>query len=150
MLREVGAGLAVGPNAVGELHRLGLADALRAVGVVSQSWDNRDGHDGAVLARLPLADGALARWGARRPGRRRGPERPDARKPGRARSQFDCLVVRRGELYGRQLARLAGTSPGRANGWYGIEALRVRRGRSLAAAYRVVIVDAATTVPDAA
>ena len=64
VLREVGAGLAVGPNAVRELHRLGLADALRAVGVVSQSWDYRDWHDGAVLARLPFADAAVARWGA--------------------------------------------------------------------------------------
>src|SRR5215207_11551166 len=64
VLREVGAGLAVGPNAVKVLHRLGLADALRAVGVASLSWDYRDWRDGARLAGLPLADAAVARWGA--------------------------------------------------------------------------------------
>ena len=32
-LREVGAGIAVSPNAVRVLHRLGLADALQAAGV---------------------------------------------------------------------------------------------------------------------
>ena len=46
VLREVGAGLALGPNAVKVLHRLGLADALRAVGVVPHS---RDWQTGAVL-----------------------------------------------------------------------------------------------------
>lgn len=64
VLREVGAGVAVGSNAVRVLHRLGLADAVRAVGVASQSWDHRDWHSGAVLGRLPLADFALVRWGA--------------------------------------------------------------------------------------
>ena len=64
VLGEVGAGLAVGPNAVRVLHRLGLADALRAVGVVSRSWDYRDWRDGTLLAGLPLADAAVARWGA--------------------------------------------------------------------------------------
>jgi 2-polyprenyl-6-methoxyphenol hydroxylase-like FAD-dependent oxidoreductase len=56
VLREVGAGLAVGPNAVRVLHRLGLADALRAVGVSSFSWDERDWQSGAVLSRVPLAE----------------------------------------------------------------------------------------------
>ena len=64
VLGEVGAGLAVGSNAVRVLHRLGLADALRGVGVLSRSWDYRDWQDGALLARLPLADAAVARWGA--------------------------------------------------------------------------------------
>jgi 2-polyprenyl-6-methoxyphenol hydroxylase-like FAD-dependent oxidoreductase len=64
VLGEVGAGLAIGPNAVRVLHRLGLADALRAVGVVSRSWDFRDWRDGALLAGLPLGDAAVARWGA--------------------------------------------------------------------------------------
>src|SRR5580765_3720853 len=41
VLREVGAGLAVGSNAVRVLHRLGLAEALRALGVASHSWDLR-------------------------------------------------------------------------------------------------------------
>jgi len=64
VLREVGAGLAVGPNAVRVLHRLGLADALRAVGVASLSWDFRDWQSGDVLGRVPLADVAPVRWGA--------------------------------------------------------------------------------------
>jgi salicylate hydroxylase len=64
VLREVGAGLALGPNAVRILHRLGLAEALRAVGVRSESWDFRDWQSGAVLGRVPLADAGEIRWGA--------------------------------------------------------------------------------------
>ena len=64
VLREVGAGLALGPNAVRVLHRLGLAEALRTVGVRSESWDFRDWQSGAVLGRVPLADAAEIRWGA--------------------------------------------------------------------------------------
>jgi salicylate hydroxylase len=64
VLREVGAGVAVGPNAVKVLHRLGLAEALRAVGVVSRSLDSRDWQSGALLGRVPLAEAAVARWGA--------------------------------------------------------------------------------------
>src|SRR5215207_3016010 len=64
VLREVGAGLALGPNAVRVLHGLGLAEALRAVGVASRSWDFRDWRSGAVLGRVPLGDAAPVRWGA--------------------------------------------------------------------------------------
>jgi salicylate hydroxylase len=64
VLREVGAGLALGPNAVRVLHRLGLAQDLRAVGVRSGSWDFRDWQSGAVLGRVPLAEAAETRWGA--------------------------------------------------------------------------------------
>ena len=64
VLREVGAGLALGPNAVRVLHRLGLADALRTVGVASLSWDFRDWQSGAILGRVPLGDVAPVRWGA--------------------------------------------------------------------------------------
>ena len=64
VLREVGAGLALGANAVRVLHGLGLAEALRAVGVRSESWDFRDWQSGAVLGRVPLADAGEARWGA--------------------------------------------------------------------------------------
>jgi salicylate hydroxylase len=63
-LREVGAGLAIGPNAVKVLHRLGLAEALRAVVVVPDSLDFRDWQDGSILSRVPLAGAAMARWGA--------------------------------------------------------------------------------------
>ena len=64
VLREVGAGVALGPNAVRVLHRLGLTEALRAVGVVSASLDSRDWRTGALLGRVPLAEEAVARWGA--------------------------------------------------------------------------------------
>jgi salicylate hydroxylase len=64
VLREVGAGVAISPNAVKVLHRLGLAQALQSVGVVSDSMDSRDWQTGAVLGRVPLADAAVKRWGA--------------------------------------------------------------------------------------
>jgi salicylate hydroxylase len=64
VLREVGAGLALGSNAVRVLERLGLGEALRAVGVASHSLDLRAWDDGAVFARLPLGEAAVARWGA--------------------------------------------------------------------------------------
>ena len=63
-LREVGAGIAVSPNAVRVLHRLGLADALHAAGVRSLSLDSRDWQTGALLGRVPLGDAGVARWGA--------------------------------------------------------------------------------------
>jgi salicylate hydroxylase len=64
VLREVGAGVAISPNAVKVLHRLGLAQALQSVGVVSDSMDSRDWQTGALLGRVPLADAAVKRWGA--------------------------------------------------------------------------------------
>lgn len=63
-LREVGAGVAISPNAIKVLHHLGLAEALRSVGVVSRSMDSRDWQTGALLGRVPLAEEAVARWGA--------------------------------------------------------------------------------------
>lgn len=64
VLREVGAGVFISPNAVKVLHGLGLAGALGAAGVVSLSLDRRDWQSGAVLGRMPLAAAAVARWGA--------------------------------------------------------------------------------------
>jgi salicylate hydroxylase len=64
VLREVGAGVAISPNAVKVLHRLGLAEALQEVGVVSHSMDSRDWQSGALLGRVPLAEVAVERWGA--------------------------------------------------------------------------------------
>lgn len=60
----MGAGVAIGPNAVKILHGLGLEEPLRAVAVVSLSMDPRDWETGAILARIPLADLAVQRWGA--------------------------------------------------------------------------------------
>jgi salicylate hydroxylase len=64
VLREVGAGIAISPNAVKVLHWLGLAEALRAAGVASISLDSRDWQTGALLGRVPLGDAAVIRWGA--------------------------------------------------------------------------------------
>ena len=64
VLREVGAGLLIGPNAVKVLHRLGLEEALRPVVVVPDSHDSRHWQDGTLLVRMPLADAAVNRWGA--------------------------------------------------------------------------------------
>jgi len=63
-LREVGAGIAISPNAVKVLNSLGLAGALKAVAVTPQSLDSRDWHTGALLGRVPLAAAALTRWDA--------------------------------------------------------------------------------------
>ncbi|MEO6083499.1 MAG: FAD-dependent monooxygenase [Umezawaea sp.] len=52
----VGAGIQLAPNAVGLLHRLGLADRLAAVAVRSSAIEMRDGHTGGVVSRIPLDD----------------------------------------------------------------------------------------------
>jgi salicylate hydroxylase len=64
VLREVGAGVAISPNAVKVLRGLGLTAALRTVGVVSDSMDSRDWQTGTLLGRVPLAEAAVERWGA--------------------------------------------------------------------------------------
>ena len=64
VLREVGAGVAISPNASRVLHHLGLADALASVGVRSLSLDSRDWRTGALLGRVPLGEEAVSRWGA--------------------------------------------------------------------------------------
>ena len=64
VLREVGAGIATSPNAMKVLERLGLSDTLRAAAVISLSMDPRDWKTGEILARVPLAEEAVNRWGA--------------------------------------------------------------------------------------
>jgi salicylate hydroxylase len=64
VLREVGAGVGIGPNASRVLHRLGPAGALGAVGVLPLSLDARDWQSGEVLSRLPVRAEAVRRWGA--------------------------------------------------------------------------------------
>jgi salicylate hydroxylase len=63
-LREVGAGVAIGPNATRVLHHIGLADALAPLAVRSLSLDTRDWRTGALLGHVPLGEEAVARWGA--------------------------------------------------------------------------------------
>jgi 2-polyprenyl-6-methoxyphenol hydroxylase-like FAD-dependent oxidoreductase len=57
VLREVGAGVAITPNAMRVLDRLGLAEALSAVGTVPLSMDPRDWQSGELIARVPLCRG---------------------------------------------------------------------------------------------
>ena len=63
-LGEVGAGVALGPNAVKVLQRLGVAQNFGAAAVVPASLDTRDWQNGAVLGRVLLGDAAISRWGA--------------------------------------------------------------------------------------
>src|SRR5262245_18005595 len=55
VLREVGAGIQVSPNASRVLHRLGLADELAQMGVRPLAWHQRRWEDGRTLLRTPLA-----------------------------------------------------------------------------------------------
>jgi salicylate hydroxylase len=64
VLREVGAGIAISPNATRVMHHLGLADAFATVGVRSLSFDSRNWRTGALLGRVPLGEEAITRWGA--------------------------------------------------------------------------------------
>ena len=61
---EVGAGIQLGPNAVRRLHALGLADALATIAARPDMLVVRAAHDDHELARLPLGDAALQRYGA--------------------------------------------------------------------------------------
>ncbi|MGJ7491908.1 FAD-dependent monooxygenase [Variovorax sp. ZT4R33] len=61
---EVGAGIQLGPNAVRRLHALGLADALDAIAARPDTLVVCAAHDDHELARLPLGDTALQRYGA--------------------------------------------------------------------------------------
>ena len=61
---EVGAGIQLGPNAVRRLHALGLADALDAIAARPDTLVVRASHDDHELARLPLGDAILQRYGA--------------------------------------------------------------------------------------
>lgn len=62
-ISEVGAGIAMSPNATRILHRLGLADALEAMGVKSLAWHYRRWDDGRTLIRTPLAGAVEAAFG---------------------------------------------------------------------------------------
>jgi len=55
VLREVGAGIQVSPNASRILHRLGLADELAKMGVRPLAWHQRRWQDGRTLLRTQLA-----------------------------------------------------------------------------------------------
>jgi salicylate hydroxylase len=62
-LGEVGAGIQISPNASRILYRLGLADALTAMGVRPVAWHQRRWDDGRTLLRTPLAGSVEATFG---------------------------------------------------------------------------------------
>jgi len=65
VLSEAGAGVQLGPNAVGLLEGWGLGPALDAVACFPQRLEVRSAHTGALLGALALGARALQRYGAR-------------------------------------------------------------------------------------
>lgn len=63
-LREVGAGVGVGPNAVKVLRALGLEEELRSRGYEAVSIVGRDWTTGAVKFRVPMKGASETRYGA--------------------------------------------------------------------------------------
>jgi salicylate hydroxylase len=63
-LGEVGAGINIGPNASRILHRLGVAEELRRVGVRPVTFDQRRWDDGRLLLRSPLGEPVESAFGA--------------------------------------------------------------------------------------
>ena len=62
-ISEIGAGIAVSPNATRILHRLGLAEALGKLGVKTLAWHDRRWDDGRTLLRSPLGQAVEAAFG---------------------------------------------------------------------------------------
>jgi 2-polyprenyl-6-methoxyphenol hydroxylase-like FAD-dependent oxidoreductase len=64
VLREVGAGIQISPNATRILERLGLGNEMRRAGVRPIATQIRRWDNGALLARYPLADLCERHYGA--------------------------------------------------------------------------------------
>jgi salicylate hydroxylase len=62
-ISEIGAGIAVSPNATRILYHLGLAPALESSGVKTLAWHDRRWDDGRTLLRSPLAGVMEAAFG---------------------------------------------------------------------------------------
>ncbi len=63
VVREVGAGVQVSPNASCVLHALGLSEDLAAMGVRPLAWHQRRWDDGRTLLRTPLGEAVIAAFG---------------------------------------------------------------------------------------
>lgn len=61
---RLGAGIHVGPNVMKVFRKLGLEDALSAMGSHPDHWFSRDGETGDYLARIKLGDFAVKEYGA--------------------------------------------------------------------------------------
>ncbi|VCU68475.1 6-hydroxynicotinate 3-monooxygenase precursor [Pigmentiphaga humi] len=64
VLKEVGAGIQLGPNAVKVLHRLGLADTLAQVAVAPLATKSRNWSNGRTIRNFPLGQACAERYGA--------------------------------------------------------------------------------------
>ena len=63
-LKEVGAGIQLGPNAVKVLQSLGVGDRLAEVAVQPKARQSRDWRSGRVIRNSPLGDECAQRYGA--------------------------------------------------------------------------------------
>ena len=61
---RLGAGIHVGPNVMKIMRRIGIEDALNAMGCHPDYWYSREGVSGEVIAQIPLGDYALRHYGA--------------------------------------------------------------------------------------
>lgn len=64
MVHEVGAGIAVSPNATRILQRFGLGDQFDRIGVRPVAWHHRRWDDGRTLLRTPLGFEVEAKFGS--------------------------------------------------------------------------------------
>ena len=62
-ISEIGAGIAVSPNATRILDRLGLSDALETMGMKTVAWHDRRWDDGRTLLRSALGPAVVAAFG---------------------------------------------------------------------------------------
>ncbi|WP_424934063.1 FAD-dependent oxidoreductase [Amaricoccus macauensis] len=62
-LREVGAGIQVGPNGVAVMEALGLRDAAESRASLPRAIEMRDRGSGRQVARIPLGQDCVARYG---------------------------------------------------------------------------------------
>ena len=63
-LREVGAGVQLGPNAVNVLHKLGLAEPLAAVAVAPLGTQSPNWSSGRIIRNFAMGDTYRQRYGA--------------------------------------------------------------------------------------
>ena len=61
---RLGAGIHVGPNVMKIMRKIGIEDALNAMGCHPDYWYSRDGLTSEVIAQIPLGDYALKHYGA--------------------------------------------------------------------------------------
>lgn len=61
---RLGAGIHLGPNVMKVMRRIGIEDALNAIGSHPDFWFSRDWKSGEEIARIPLGDYALSHYGS--------------------------------------------------------------------------------------